>query len=130
MNVQQEQYLSNWHDNFVSYINGLLGLIETLLICPNATDEDKRALVHIKLKLNGDDVKEIEQSLAERVIKKETLDKIERLDKDLVDTSVERMIAAPLVKDVLKYLTYSQIERSKKMTKKKLFDLQIPIIEE
>ena len=40
----QQLYISEWHDNFVNFIGGLLGFIESLIVLPEATDEDKRAL--------------------------------------------------------------------------------------
>lgn len=60
----QQQYISEWHDNFVNFIGGLLGFIESLIILPEATDEDKRAINQIKLMLNGKDAKDIESTLA------------------------------------------------------------------
>ena len=127
MTLQQQQYLSDWHDYFVSYIKGLRSLVETLLIHPRVTEDDERELARIKVKLHGSDVTEIEQSLAEGQIKQDTLDKIERLDKDLVDTATERMSLAPTMKEVLKYITYNQIERSKHLTATELAELQIPV---
>lgn len=127
MTPQQQQYLSDWHDYFVNYIKGLRSLVETLLIHPRATEDDRRELAHIKVKLHGSDVTEIEQSLAEGLVKQDTLDKIERLDKDLVDTATERMSLAPTMKEILRYITYNKIERSKHLTATELAELQIPV---
>lgn len=60
----QQLYISEWHDSFVNFIDGLLGFTESLIILPEATDEDKRALNQIKLMLNGKDAKDIESTLA------------------------------------------------------------------
>ncbi len=60
----QQQYISEWHDNFVNFIGGLLGFVESLIVLPEATDEDKRALDHIKFMLNGKDAKDIDREYA------------------------------------------------------------------
>lgn len=127
MTPSQQQYISEWHDNFVNYIGGLLGCVETLMLLPKATDEDKRALDQIKLILKGKDAKEIEQTLAEGIVRYDTLDKIEKLDKDLVDMGVEHMTAAPLIKEFLKKISYYQIERSKYFAKMRIYELRIPV---
>ena len=73
------------------------------------------------------DAKEIEQDLASGVIKQETIDKIEKLDKDLTDMAVEHLTAAPLVKEFLRRLIDCQIERNKQDTLIRLQILRIPI---
>ncbi len=123
----QQLYISEWHDNFVNFIVGLLGFIESLIILPEATDEDKRALNQIKLMLNSKDAKDIESTLANGTVRHDTLDKIEKLYKDLVDISVERMTIAPLTKEFLKALSYYQIGQNKTLAKMRINELQIPI---
>lgn len=120
-----QQYISEWHDNFVKYIEGLLGFITTLIVLPQATDEDKRAFDQIKLILKGKDAKEIEQNLASGIVNNDTLERIEKLDKDLVDLTVEHLTAAPLVKLFLKQLSYRRIEQNKRETIMKLHELQL-----
>ena len=124
----QQLYISEWHDSFVNFIGGLLGLVESLIVLPWATDEDKRALDHIKLMLNGKDAKDIESTLANGTVRHDTLDKIEKLYKDLVDISVERMTIAPLTKEFLKALSYYQIGQNKTLAKMRINELQIPIL--
>ena len=116
----QQLYISEWHDSFVNFIGGLLGFIESLIILPEATDEDKRALDQIKLMLNGKDAKDIESTLANGTVRHDTLDKIEKLYKDLVDISVERMTIAPLTKEFLKALSYYQIGQNKTLAKMRI----------
>ena len=123
----QQQYIAEWHDNFVRHINGLLDYMETLIILPQATDEDKRVLNQIKMVLCSKDAKDIEQDLASGVIKQETIDKIAKLDKDLTDMAVEHLTAAPLVKEFLRRLTHCQIEKNKQDTLIRLQILRIPI---
>ena len=124
----QQLYISEWHDNFVNFIDGLLGFIESLIILPEATDEDKRAFDQIKLMLNSKDAKDIESTLANGTVRNDTLDKIEKLYKDLVDISVERMTIAPLTKEFLKALSYYQIGQNKTLAKMRINELQIPIL--
>ena len=130
MTTQQQEYISEWHDYFVNYISGLLCFVDTLLIQPNVTDKDKQAFDEIKTILNGRDAKDIEQTLAKGIVKQDTLDKIEKLDKDLTNEAIEHMTIAPLAKEFLKKLTCYQIEHSKHLTMLKLNELQIPIFGE
>ena len=123
----QQLYISEWHDSFVNFIGGLLGFIESLIILPEATDEDKRALDQIKLMLNCRDVKDIENTLANGIVRHDTLDKIEKIHKDLVDISVEHMTVAPLTKEFLKSLSYHQIGQNKTLAQMRINELQIPI---
>ena len=128
MTTLQQQYISEWHDNFVNFIGGLLCFVESLIVLPDATDEDKRALDQIKLMLNGKDAKDIESStLANGTVRHDTLDKIEKLYKDLVDISVERMTIAPLTKEFLKALSHYQIEQDKALAQMRINELKIPI---
>ena len=124
--IIQQQYISEWHDNFANHISGLLSFVETLLIQPNVTDKDKQAFDEIKMILNGKDAKDIEQTLAIGIVKQDTLDKIEKLYKDLTDIAIEKMTVTPLAKEFLKKLSYSQIEQDKLVASHKLLELQIP----
>ena len=124
--IIQQQYISEWHDNFANHISGLLSFVETLLIQPNVTDKDKQALDEIKMILNGKDAKDIEQTLAKGIVKQDTLDKIEKLYKDLTDKAIEKMTVSPLAKEFLKKLSYSQIEQDKHFASQKLLELHIP----
>ena len=126
----QQLYISEWHDNFVNFIDGLLGFIESLIILPEATDEDKRALDQIKLMLNCRDVKDIENTLANGIVRHDTLDKIEKIHKDLVDISVEHMTVAPLTKEFLKALSYHQIGQNKTLAQMRINELLIPICQQ
>lgn len=83
------QYIANWHDSFVNYIEKLLGVVARLMAKPEASEKDKNVLEAIKMILNDRDVKDVERDLAAGVVKKGTLDKIERLNKDLADTCLE-----------------------------------------
>ena len=125
--MTQQQYIADWQDDFVKYKNGLLSFIETLVILPRATDEDKRAFDQIKLMLHSKEAKEIEQDLAAGIVKQETLNKIEKLDKNLADFAIDRMTFAPLAKEFLKKLTDCKIERKKHHSIQRLYELQIPI---
>lgn len=92
---------------------------------PQTTDKDKQALDRIKLLLHGKEAQGIEQELAAGIVRQDTLERIEKLDKDLTDFAVEQMTVAPLVKEFLKRLTYYQIEQNKRETVMKLNELRI-----
>lgn len=127
MAPSQQQYISEWYDDFVNFIGGLLSFVEVLIVHPEATDEDKLALNQIRLMLKGKDAKDIEQTLASGIVKQDTLDKIEKLKKNLVDMGVEHMTESPLAKEFLKKLSYYQIEHSKSLAMMSINELQIPI---
>lgn len=123
--LAQQQYISEWHDNFVNYVGGLMSLVGAMENHPSATDEDKKGLSQIKMLLHGREALEIERSLAEADVKQDVLNKIEKLNKDLVDMAIEHLSTDAVVKEFLKRLSYYQIEQNKRMAEIKLKDLQI-----
>lgn len=127
VNIQivQQQYISEWHDNFVNHIRGILGIIEVMTNYPSATDKDKRGFDQIKMLLNGREVLEIERSLAVSDVKREVLDKIEKLYKDMVDVAIEYLSTEALLKVFLKKLSYYQIEQNKRLAERRLNDLKL-----
>lgn len=126
-NIQlaQQQYISEWHDNFVNYVGGLMSLVGAMENHPSATDEDKKGLSQIKMLVHGREALEIERSLAEADVKKDVLNKIEKLNKDLVDMAIEHLTTDVVVKEFLKSLSYYQIEHNKRLAELRLKDLQI-----
>lgn len=123
--IAQKQYISEWHDNFVSYIGRLVSLVMEMENHPSATDKDKKGFLQIKMLLHGRDALEIEHSLAEADIKQDVLDKIEKLNKDIVDLALGYLTTGDVVKDFLKKLTYYQIEQNKRLAEIRLKDLQL-----
>lgn len=128
--IPQHQYIANWHDSFVNYIGCLLGVVTGLMARPEATEEDKRGLDSIRLILNGRDVADVEQDLAGGVVRKSTLDKIEKLNKDLADTCLEHIQMNPLVREFWKQMVHIKIEHDKAGEQERLAALQIPVIED
>ena len=127
--IYQYQYITNWHDSFVSYIGSLLGVVAGLMARPGANEEDKRGLDGIRLILNGRDAADVERDLAAGVVRKSTLDKIEKLNKDLADTCFEHIQMNPLVREFWKQMVHIKIERDKAGEQERLAALQIPVIE-
>ena len=123
--IVQQQYISEWHDNFVKYIGGVLSMVEVMENHPSATDEDKKGFEQIKKLLLGREALEIERSLAEADVKQEVLDRIEKLYKDLVDMAIAHLTTDAVVKEFLKKLTYYQIEQNKRLAEIRLKDLQL-----
>ena len=78
---------------------------------PEASEEDKKVLEGIKVMLNGRDVQDVERDLAVGIVRKSTLDKIEKLNKDLADTCLEHVQMNPLVREFWKQLSHIKIER-------------------
>lgn len=123
--ISQQQYISEWHDNFVNYIRRLMSLVGAMENHPSATDEDKKGLGQIKMVLQGREVLEIERSLAAEDVKQDVLDKIEKLNKDLVDMAIEHLSTDAVVKEFLKSLSYYQIAQNKRFAEVRLKDLQL-----
>lgn len=121
----QQQYIANWHDSFVKYIGGMFTFVESLLLLPQTTDEDKRVVDMVKVLLKGQDAQEIERSLSAGIVKKETLDRIEKLNKDLTDMVVDHIYTSQQAKEILKKLSYYQIEQNKQAELMRLEALQI-----
>lgn len=109
----------------MTYISGLLSLVGAMENHPSATDEDKKGFEQIKMLLHGREALEIERSLAEADVKQEVLDKIEKLNKDLVDITVAHLQTDAILKEFLKKLTYYQIEHNKRLAEIRLKDLQL-----
>lgn len=123
----QQQYIANWYDSFVSYIRQYEALIAALIVLPYVTDEDKQVLDRVKLMLHDKDAQDVEKDLARGTVSKRTLDKIEKLNKDIVDVAVEQLKTDAVVKEFLKRLAHLKIEQDKKAEKLKLETLNINI---
>ena len=124
----QQQYLANWHDNFVNYVNQLLTAVVALEMQPQATDADKQGFDALKLLLNGKDVQNVESDLANGVVSQATLDKIEKLNKDLGDIAIDHINANPLWKQFLKQLYDMKVKGDKTAEMMRLRALQIPVL--
>lgn len=125
----QQQYITNWHDSFVDYIGSLLGVVAELMARSEATEADKRVLESFRLILNGQDAADVEWDLAAGVVKRSTLDKIEKLNKDLADTCLEHIQMNPLVREFWKQMAHIKIEKDKAGEQERLAVLQVPVIE-
>lgn len=123
----QSQYIATWHDNFVNYVNRMLTAIATLEMQQQATDADKQGFDALKLLLNGKDVQEVESDLANGVVSQATLDKIEKLNKDLVDIAIDHIDTHPLWKQFMKQLFSMKVESDKTAEMMRLRALQIPV---
>ena len=123
--IAQQQYISEWHEEFVKYVGGLLSMVEAMENHPSATDEDKKGYEQIKKLLLGKEALEIEHSLAVADVKQDVLDKIEKLYKDLVDMAIAHLTTDAVVKEFLKKLTFYQIEQNKRLAEIRLNDLQL-----
>ena len=120
-------YLANLHDNFVRYIDSTLTLINTLLLMPQATEEDKKVLDIFKGILHNHDVEEVKRRLRENPIRRSTLDMMEKIYKDHVDFAIDHLHESPLCKQFWKQLSHAQIEQNKNVELQRLHYLGIQI---
>lgn len=126
--MTQQQYLSNWHDSFVNYVNQILAAIASAELLSQATEEDKRGFEMVKVLFRGKDVQVVERDLAEGVVRQSTLDKIEKIDKEFADIIVEHIDNMPLRKQLLKQLLHRVVENNKAAEEMRLNALNIPVI--
>lgn len=128
----QQQYLAYLHDNFVAFVDRLVAFVDSYMSLPQATKNDKTELARFKVLLRGKDVEEIENNLADGVksgvLKKGTIEKIEKLDKELVDFIFEHISTNPFWKEFLRQLSIIRIEQEKDATIKRLKELQISVV--
>lgn len=126
--MTQQQYLSNWHDSFVNYANQILATIASLEMLSQATEEDKRGFEMVKVLFRGKDVQDVERDLAEGVVRQSTLDKIEKLNKDLGDIAIDHLDASPIWKHFLKQLYHLKVDNDKNAEVMRLNALGIPVL--
>lgn len=127
MQTIQQQYIANWYNSFVSYIRQYEALIVALIALPEVPDDDKQVLDRVKLMLHGKDVQDVEKDLSKGMVSKSTLDKIEKLNKDIADVVVEQLKTDAVVKEFLNRLTHLTIEQDKKAEELRLKTLNISI---
>ena len=131
--MEKQQYLAEWHDEFVRNIKRLMVFVEGYMLLPQATNNYKKDLEKVKVILSGKDVEDIKKNLADGaksgVLKKGTIEKVEKLDKDLVDFALERISIDLFWKEFLRQLTIIRIEQAKDATITRLNELHIPVIE-
>lgn len=109
----QERYLTEWHQRFTNYISELKTFISSLLLLPEATEEDKRGLERCLDIVSGKDAQEVEKALSEGDVSKSVLSKLEKLNKDLVDVAVEHLRTDVLVKEFWRRLSYLKIDQNR-----------------
>ncbi len=100
---------------FMNYVDKIILLADTMKLMDNSTDNDKRNIELFKSILHRKDVQEIERDLANAKIKNSTLDKIEKLDKNIVDFAVEQMSVSPTFQHILRQVSYYQIDYNKQI---------------
>ena len=126
--MTQQQYLSNWHDSFVNYANQILATIASVEMSSQATEEDKRGFEMVKVLFRGKDVQDVERDLAEGVVRQSTLDKIEKLNKDMGDIVIDHLDASPVWKQFLKQLFHLKVDNDKTAEIMRLKSLHIPVL--
>lgn len=132
MFMVQQQYLADLHDNFVAFVGRFVAFVDSYMLLPQATENYKTELENFKVLLKGKDVEEIVNNLADGaqsgILKKGTIEKIEKFDKELVDFIFEHISAHSLWKEIFKQLSIIRIEQEKDATIKRLNELQIPVV--
>lgn len=128
-NRMQAQYLDGWHSHFVSDINILMSTINMMKTSPDVSDEDKRGLKELESRLQRPDVKMIEEDLANRSVKRSTIESIARLNKDLADVCLKHIRENPLMIEFFRVMAGLQFDRDKEGEIMRLNSLRIPVRE-
>lgn len=127
MTLVKQEYLKNWHDSFVAYIRQMQSIVTGFYMSPDVSAEDRKGLDLCKLILDGEDVKVVERRLADGLVSKDVLDRIEKINKDLVDVAVEYLRTDMILKEFVKQLAHLRIEQEKKDAEMRLSILKIPV---
>ena len=109
----QAEYLKEWHDDFVKWVSGAMAVICALYSHPQATEKDRIALEHCRAILSGPDAMAVEESLTAGIVTQAVLDKIEMLNKELVDTAVDHIQTSLIEKELLKQLMHLKFHQDK-----------------
>lgn len=109
----QEKYIADWHRSYVAYINGIKAFISTLMLIPEATEEDRRGLERCMQIVNGKDAHSVENSLGQGDVSKTLLFKLEKLYKDLVDEAVGHLRTDVVIQEFWRQLSYLKIEQDR-----------------
>lgn len=126
--MTQQQYLSNWHDSFVNYVNQILATIASVEMSSQATEEDKHGFEMVKVLFRSKDIQDVEKDLAEGVVRQRTLDKIEKLNKDMGDIAIDHLDANLLWKQFFKQLYSMKVENDKTAEMMRLKALHVPVL--
>jgi len=125
----QKQYLASWHTSFVNFVSVLVRDVDALLLAPAAPEQDRHYLAKCREKLTSRDVQDVEKDLSKGIVKVSTIDKIDKLHKELIDIAWDHLLDSPFLRQALKEMTYFQAQLQKDGKIQLLRSLQIPIIE-
>ena len=123
----QAQYIASWHESFIQYVNSIRNSISILIEIPEISEDDKKGLMNCHFILDGSDVIEIEKALDNGLVNQDLLDKVERVNKDLVRVAIDNLKSEELLKLYLKTLIYIKIEHEKAAEKVRLGKLNIEV---
>ena len=118
--IEKQQYIAEWHDDFVDLIERLQKTVAFFMQLPQVTEEDKRGFVHVSIILAGKDVCDVEQNLAEGNVNDSTIDKIGKIYKDLNDVALDHMSLDSKMRELWKQIFHLVIDYDKQMSKKRL----------
>lgn len=96
--------------NVVSFAQGV---IETLMMWPNATDEDKRFLIEVKEKLLSKEMSEIIVDHADGKVNEDTLNKMEKIAVEISDKVAEKSHQSPIVEVFVKVMYRLKIKEAR-----------------
>jgi hypothetical protein len=91
------------------------------------SEEDKISLQRCLYILDGKDVHDVERALSEGKVASSTLDKVEKIYKDLVDIAIDQIKTEELAKKFLKTLIYIKIDQEKTAERMRLGRLNIEV---
>lgn len=123
--MTKQQYILNLYDGFVNFTRHILSLADMLVAMPQATNYDRHVIDKAKLLLKGRDAESIEKELTYGNISRSTLDKIEKLYRNLTDFGLEHIHESEIWKMFVKHICYSNIENGKKDALERMDEIDI-----
>ena len=121
----KQRYIKDMHDSFVSYVSDLLVFLKTLMVTFPVTEDDKKIANMIVAYLTGAEYHAIEKILTKEDIDVKILDRVAEFYKHLVDLVVDHVHKSEMVKEILKRLAHSQIDRNKSFAEERIKGIKV-----
>ena len=94
-------------------MSGATAVIDVLYSHPQTTENDRIALGYCRAILSGADATAVEESLAAGIVTQVVLDRIETLNKNLIDTAADQIQTSLIEKELLKRLMHLKFHQDK-----------------
>ena len=111
--TNKEAYILQWQTDFDRHVSWAWNYAGAVLNNPKATPDDKKCFTSVLSILSSNEVVEIKRDLAEAEITLDTFDKIEKLNKDLLDAAIDDINVTEQAKCFFKGITHTWVSMAK-----------------